>query len=168
MFCRPFKATMSIHACIRRQKWSQLYNEQETAYDHSLITCRYCEQGVEININPDCNLDRDFHILIEKQLKVIHDRGWIFKETIPLATLYDTYNYTQMKIDRRKTDGKEDTVAKGTWQERISRFVTKHRNITGAKQNVSKPIRIKLNPKSRLRIKNGKNRRSRGGDTPHS
>lgn len=140
MFCVPFRATMSIYACVRRQLWSKEYYQLESTYDHSLITCRECDQGRQIKINFDLNLDRDFHSLKKNHLKIIKERGWVFKESIPLETLLDNYDYTMMKgINNEKQNSNGFTGNR-----RITGFVYKHRNIARTKQDIFKPIRLKL------------------------
>ena len=166
MFCKSLKATMSINACIRRQKWSKLYTKLKFIYDHSIITCQSCDQGKKTKDNPDYKLDQDFQTLKNNQLKIIRERGWVFKETISLESLYNTFDYTQIKT-RRNTNDKEHSILRIGNRERIIRFIRKHRSIARDKQNISKPIRIELNTKSGFQLGFTENRRSRRGDTPY-
>ena len=108
MYCETFCATMSVYACIRRQKWSQIYQDKsEIVYDNSLILCLSCKQGKKIKNNPDCSLDRDFYLLKNNHLKVIKERGWIFKDPIAEESLHDNFDYTKIKLTKRsKKNGK--------------------------------------------------------------
>lgn len=146
---------MSIYACIRRQQWSELYYQIDSTYDHSLITCRECNQGRQVKTNLDFTLDQDFHSLKENQLKTIKNRGWVFKESIALETLLDDYDYTKMKEGNNNGErgkitngtGKINENSKTDGRIRIAGFVTKHRINAGTKQNILKPFRIKTNIK---------------------
>ena len=94
---------MSIHACIRRQKWSQIHCKNvDSVYDSSLISCVSCEQGKEIKTNPDCSLDRDFYLLKDNHLKVIRERGYIFKDSIAEESLKDNFDCTKIKLTKNE------------------------------------------------------------------
>jgi hypothetical protein len=151
MYCDTFKATMSIHACIRRQTGSKLYNNIESIYDHSLLTCKKCDQGKKIISDPDCSTDRDYHFLKNNQLKIIEKRGWIFKESISLESLYDTFDCSQIKLNRRKSNAKKGTNY--SKQRGITRFIRKHRLVTRSKQNFFQSFRTDLTLKQKLGYK---------------
>ena len=133
MFCNAFKATMSILACIRRQKWSKLYNVVEGLHDNSLLTCRSCLKGKKVLQNPDSFSDRDFNLLMNNHLKVITERGWVFKEPIALESLFDTFDCTMIKLNRRVDHDRRKTITGNSKSRGIARFVRKHRNIARGK-----------------------------------
>lgn len=162
MFCNAFKATMSTHACIRRQKWSTIYKTQEGSYDHSLLTCQICNQGRQVKRNPDSQLDRDFDLLKENQLKVIRDRGYIFKDSVALESLLDSYDCSKIKL-RRESHGK----SRKDKRSRVARLIAKHRYLARSKQNILQSNRSKLSLKQKLELRIGKNRRRRRHNLSH-
>jgi len=126
---------MSVNACIRRQGWAKLYKKEVTdkpVHDHSLITCQMCTTGKKVIKNPDCFINRDYQSLKNKHLQTIRCRGWLFKDGISYESLFDSFNYTMIKKGGNN-NGENSAIFKLNQQERINRFVRKHRRLARSK-----------------------------------
>jgi hypothetical protein len=163
MFCKTLNATMSTDACIRRQEWAKHYKKNlskspEKSYDHSLVHCFNCTNGIKIKGNPEKFINRDYYSLVNRHIKNVNERGWVVKEPIAYPTLFDNYTYNKMALtlERKKASEKN----KGRFrlshcqQGRINGLVDKSRNLAGSKPDIFQSHWFRSNTDRRIKSKN--------------
>ena len=165
MFCKTLNATMSTDACVRRQEWAKHYKNNiskspEKSYDHSLVHCFNCKNGIKVKRNPEKYINRDYYSLIKKHVRDVEERGWIEKEPVSYPTLFDSYNYNMMAGERRKQSEKIKGKCRISHcqQRRINGLADKSRNITGSKPNIPQSRWFRSNADGRTQFKNDENR----------
>lgn len=140
MQCTPFGTTLSPDMCIKRQAIAKQgyvtkrYENKEGRRDFSIPApesfkmCLNCSTGKLVKLFPNRFIKKDFLLLMNMQLKILNERGYIFKAEIDLVSLI----VAEKNEDLIESDRIEliDHIAK------ISKKLVTERRINGKPQRI--------------------------------
>lgn len=163
MQCTPFGTTLSPDICIKRQaiaKQGYVTKRYENKDGHrdfnipvpeSFKKCLNCSTGKLVKLFPNRFIKRDFLLLINAQLKVLNERGYVFKTEIDLVCMMvadknekltederielidHIAQISQKLVIERRLNGKPHRILSATGC-RIARYLRKQRNKERNKQ----------------------------------
>jgi hypothetical protein len=170
MQCPIFNVTLSPEKCIKRQEIAKqgyvtkqiLYNdgnsrEYQTEMPVSFKLCKNCTTGKLVKLFPNRYIRKDFTMLVTEQLKILKERGYVFKTEMDLICLMIAEKNEKLtNADRielidhiarisknlaieRRLNGKQHKVLSATGC-RIARYLRKQRNQERDKPTVTTSI----------------------------
>ena len=170
MQCPSFGTTLSPDMCIKRQAIANQgyvtkrfenkdgHRDFHAPLPESFKLCLKCSTGKLVKLFPNRFIKKDFLLLIYKQLKILNERGYVFKTEIDLICIMvadknekltekerielidHIAQISQKLVIERKLNGKPQRILSATGC-RIARYLRKQRDKERNKQIDSSSIR---------------------------